>query len=427
MQDGRVLQMPYDYCLRANMKNDKRCSVGPGEELPAEGKIVYFETPGGSSVPTAATIDGVLPGNVITLRLVVRENNQTIEAGIEKKSLKIEIDPAFLHHTTVSMDHRFLNIAPDGVMQPGQEYRVKVSGNYRKPGLKLLGHIWLAAGKRLGNFSAEMTFRTAETKPAMEKPKPLLVTHMSFYQPTIFPSVAQIGMDDLNFIMVPVEEISKDKWLSWILLAQPDNKGGYEVAPTNRVIFPAEISLQGNLIHMQARDFGFDHAGDRFGFNLFRLSGAPIGESQTQAFANNSLYAEGKSLSMAGSFYNVPAFGTPLAGSAQINEYAMPGKKPEGFKVKDIQTKDGKVVVEYDNQAGIITAQHQVSVMLIDNKTRSAVNIDYPKSTAHISDQSGKILRTSIKVPWQVSLRLKNRASAIVFLDGNMLERYDLK
>lgn len=426
MQDGRVLQLPYDYCLRQAMRNDPRCSIDPGEELPASGRLVYFATPEGSSRLAGEIIGNVLPGNVISLRLLVRENNETLEAGLKKSSLQLELEPWFPHHLSVSMDRRFLNIVPDGFLDPERKYRIKVSGDYCRPGLKLLGQVWLSSGKRLGSFAAEMEFQTTEKLNAEGELKSLLATHLAFYQPTIFPSVAQIGMDDLNFIAVPVEKISGNKWLAWVMLAEPDQHGNYQIAPSNRVNFPATIRVENGLLLMEAREFAFDHAGDRFGFKLLRLSGRPAAHDEQPSVAGNCLYAEGKSLSMAGSFYNFPAFGTPLAGAAQIRNFELKRTVPDDFSVKDYRLQNGRLVVEYDNQAGLKSSEHQLSILLYERNSKQPLKLDYPKNIQHFSDASGSLKRTELKSSKICRAALHSRYRAVVFLDGAAIERIDL-
>ncbi len=426
MEDGRVVQIPYDYCLRQDMRQNPNCNLNPEEDLPEEGVFIYWMSLGGKSLPINGSVFELPEAGIITLRLVIRENGETIPAGIEKKSLKIVVEPDFPFHYTVSMDHRFLNIVPEGFLSPGT-YLLKVQGKYRKPKIKLFGHIWLCAGKRLGEFEAKVRFQVPAVKRKDVQAKPLVFTGLSFYQPLIFPSVAQIGMDDLKFIAVPVEKISEQSWLFWVMLAVPDENKGFKVAPSNRITFPAKAKYLGEQILLEAGNFAFDYAGDRFGFKLLRLAGK-IEEAQKQnLISENSLYAEGKSLSMAGAFYNVPLFGTPLSGTCRINSYQFSFSPPEGFGVESVLIKHGKLMVKYRNSAGIKIKEHHLSVLLIDRRAGRAVNIDYPRSTRHISDEQGNIIRTEIELPAKLLLKKPSKnLTAVVFYDGVIIKKSSL-
>ncbi len=416
MQDGRVVQIPYDYCLEAG-RTDPRCVVDHGEGLPDSGVSLFWVTPGGSSTSMEETVEGVMPGAVATLRLLAREGGDTRAAGVERGGLEVEVEPYFPHHVTVSLDHRFINIVPDGHVEPDREYAVRVKGRYREQGFTLLGHIWITSGKLLGEFEDEVKFKTSmPSAPEPEPGEPIVYTHMSFYQPTIFPSVAQIGMDDMNFLVVPTEEVAPDTWNAWVMVAIPDEQGKYNPEAGNRVNFGARVKYDNGMIIMEGKDVEFDHAGDRLGFSLFRGAGVIEEGDDDLKISINSLYAEGKSLSMAESFYEVPVFGTPCVGTLHVKKAEAP-KAPEGISVKSLSIKGGKVVAEYENTSGLKTGEHNLGIMLIDAGTREPLTIDYGRATAQISDSEGNALRTEVELPWKYSL-MKERVEALVFIDG---------
>ena len=421
MQDGRVIQVPYDYCLRSGRPTDPRCNVEPGESLPEDGEFILWTTPGGSS-RYAGSVESVLPGSVITLRLAARRGGNTLMAGIEKDSLKVEVNPWFPHRVKVSMDHRFIDLVPEQMLKPGEEYEVKVSGRYRAQGMKLLGHIWLTGGKRLGGFQDTVRFKVAEP-PDLQFPEgaPLVLSQMSFYQPLIFPSIAQIGMDDMNFIMVPVDELQPGRWNAWAVVAAPDAQGNYHPEPGNRVTFPARIEYSGGLVKIYSRDLEFDHAGDRLGMGYFLASGVLERPGSKTPLSRNTLYAEGKSLSMAGNFYDVPAFGTPLVGTTRISPINLPPASAPGFGVSKLYRKGGKVVAEYRNEAGLTAGANNLCVMLIDNRTREPLILDYAKATVQIADPAGRILRTEVKLP--MNYIADKELLAVVFLNAVELAR----
>ena len=63
--------VPYDYCLHAD---DERCTVAPGEDLPADATGFYYVTPGGTTQLTGAPT--VTPGTILTLRLLARDRRR---------------------------------------------------------------------------------------------------------------------------------------------------------------------------------------------------------------------------------------------------------------------------------------------------------------------------------------------------------------
>ena len=418
MQDGRVIQVPYEYGLN---HDDKRCNADPGEDMPSDGAFIYWMTPGGEPITKNDVIADVLPASVITLRLVVRKDGDTLMAGMDQNALKVVVNPWFPHHVTVSMDHRFINIIPHEPLEREKTYTVKVSGSYRKPWAKLLGNIWLIGGRNLGDFESEARFTVAqEDGMPFTEGDPILATHLSYYQPWIFPSVAQIGMDDMNFIIVPVEKLDPGVWTAWGVVAAPGADGNYYPEPGNRVTLPFKIEYQGDVIKIAGQNLEFDHAGDRLGLKYFFISGQLEQPDHKSLMSKNILYTEGKYFSMAGSFYNVPVFGTPLSGTLRINKIELPDGPPAGFEVVKLSQSGNKITVAYKNESGLTTDDNNLSIMLINNKTREPIQADYAKITSHITDEAGRIVKTEVKLPFKYK---GDDLFAVVFLNAVELAR----
>ena len=150
---------------------------------------------------------------------------------------------------------------------------------------------------------------------------------------------------------------------------------------------------------------------------VFRVSGKVTDLGEEEKLATNNLYAEGKSLSMAGSFYNIPLFGTPLAGTCEMNYLDLPQEAPRVFEVKRVFRQDGTIVAEYDNEAGILASHHHLSTMLIDKRSKEPVILDYTGATNNVSASNGLLHRTELHLPRSKSSRVKGK------LDGAVIER----
>lgn len=87
---------------------DPRCTPAPGEDIPAEGTLLYRFTEGGDSVLDST--DPVGPLDVLTFRLVVRKAGDTVAARIDSSRLTVTSTPDFPRRVEVSADGRFVEV-----------------------------------------------------------------------------------------------------------------------------------------------------------------------------------------------------------------------------------------------------------------------------------------------------------------------------
>lgn len=419
MQDGRLMQVPYDYGLRPEFEGDPRARSDPGDDLPAEGATVYWVSPGGISSPLSEDPPSILPGNPVTLRLLVRKGGSTVPAGIGKRGLNVRIEPELPFHCRLSADRRYLNIVPDEPMSRDTTYRFRVEGSCRKPALRLFSSIWLLSGRRICDFTADVSFKTANPLSSYSGgPGTLLLGKMSAYQPAIFAGLAEIGFDDLNILAVPVYRITQERWIAWAVLARQEESQGYRVQPGNRVTLPVKIGYQGDYAVLEARDAAFDQGGDRFGLRLLVVSAvAGEGDRDGTPFSRNSFYAEGKSISMAGSFYNLPVFGAPLAGTVTA-EFVDQPVAAGGLRVSSVRRSAKRIIAEYENPSGLLSAEHHLGILLVDEELSEPVRVDYPRATSNRSDARGRARSTVVSLPW---FKVYGRLRAVVILDGSVI------
>ena len=254
-EDGAVWYMPYDYCLHVH---DPRCAIGPGGTFPSDVTSVYLVTPGGST-QTASTVP-VAPESVLPLRLVVRRDAVSVDAGFEAQNPpSVAIDPPMPLSTTLSGDGHYLYLVPDGFLTPGTTYRLTVAGTYQ------------VAPPPLGNGSAGTvrTSLTLVTSPRALKTLPLTVgprrvstlnlTQLAIPLPAFLSSVNQIGFDGYNWIVStlsvsPPDATGSGHVIMFVVGAVRRPNGSLVAYPATKFAFPLEGTYKGDLVSVSASD-----------------------------------------------------------------------------------------------------------------------------------------------------------------------------
>ncbi len=151
--------------------------------MPPDFTGLYFVSPGGNASPDFPTrLDAATQ---ITLRLVVRRKGQTLPARLYNNplfrptdALQATVEPAFPFDLEHSADGKYIYIRPRGFLQPGETYRLTVSGRYYTGGWRI-GNLSLG-GKFAGRFEQSFQFQVREPAlPAL----PLKVTPAGDHRP----------------------------------------------------------------------------------------------------------------------------------------------------------------------------------------------------------------------------------------------------
>jgi hypothetical protein len=349
-----VWYVPYDYCLH-NL--DPRCDTYPGEDLPEDMVGLVYVTPGGSTasvvnrhaqpgpldslkycsscahnLPIAPSEEnhGPLPAaTVITLRLMVREDGETVDAwvcsapvGCSPKTLQVSVTPPFSFTVEPSADGHYIHLIPEGFLEPDTLYTIEVEGNYYTGGIAV-GNLTLGGRKR-GRFEDTFTFRTAApTAPQVpfamsaEQVTALEWTRLATPIPSMLPSLNQIGFDYMDWIMGTVAITAPDadgrgKMILWVVGGKRNADGVLVVDPETDFTLPLNGVYQHDAFILTNRDFNMAITGIPIPFNLLQMRGQLGADGRVMPGA--TLYADTEVMS-------IPTFGPYLVVAGLANNW----------------------------------------------------------------------------------------------------------
>jgi outer membrane protein assembly factor BamB len=413
-EHGQVWYVPYDYCLHTT--TDSRCQTASGSDLPTDVADLFYVSPGGN---TQTSFPATLPtATMITLRLVVREDDRTVDAWFcnnplycPDDALTITFSPETSFDWEKSADGRYLYIRPTGFLQPATPYTLTVSGDYYTGGLAL-GNLQLG-GRQSGPFAATFTFQTAELSGdlplsiAPEQVQALEWTRLAVPIPPMMPSLNQIGFDYMDWIMTPVvltppDEQGQGRFVLWATGGKYDEAGHLVADPDSDFLLPFSGRYQGQDIILQNESVVMEVTGIPIPFNLLEMRGR-LGDDLTMDTA--TLYADTDALS-------IPTFGPYLVIGGLANDVYKKllvsgtfitrpypaddpaNKRPSGITVTALtftppdDKNDGQVVATLQLPPGYDLSPHRPAILLLDGAATEAVYLNYVEllATAVSSD-----------------------------------------
>ncbi len=402
-EHGQVWYVPYDYCLHA--PTDSRCQTDPGSDLPADVTGLFYVSPGGN---TQSTFPNELPpATMITLRLVVREGDQTVDAWVcnnplycPADALTITLSPDAPFSWEKSADGRYLYIRPEGFLEPATPYTLTVSGDYYTGGLAL-GNLQLG-GRKSGAFTDTFTFQTADAGGDLplsigpEQAEALEWTRLAVPIPPMMPSLNQIGFDYMDWIMTPVVMTPPDaegqgRLVLWVTGGKHDDNGQLVADPESDFLLPFSGRYQGQDVILQNESVVMEVTGIPIPFNLLEMRGR-LGDDL--AMDGATLYADTDALS-------IPTFGPYLVIGGLANDVYKKllvsgtfitrpypaddpaNKRPSGVSVTavDFTPPDdktaGQVVATLQLPPGFDPTSHRLAILLLDGAATEAVYLNY--------------------------------------------------
>lgn len=430
-ESGQLWYVPYDYCLHAQ---DARCSNQ--STLPNTFTGLYYVSPGGN---TSAEFPTTLPSSaMLTLRLIVRQNNKTIGAsicnapiGCPKDALNVSLDPSATLDVQHSADGKYIYIRPLDFLRPRQAYTLHVTGKYYTGGFRL-GNMTLG-GSESGTFHSEFNFDVQNSSQSL----PLSVdttkstafewTRLAAPIPPMLPSLNQIGFDYVEWIVAPVtitpaNTNGQGKFILWAIGAKRAADGSLVPDPTSDFTLPLNGRYQGSDFVAMDQNFPMPITGINIPFNLFELRGTFNANSIT---TRPSAFASTDTLS-------IPTFGPYLVIAGLANDWykemlvagtyitrpydGTANHVPNGIHVANVTytapTKDisGSVTATFTLDPGVTyqAANHRAGLLLIDPSTAEAVYMDYKANLSTTTDAVGDmrsvrlILPQGIKLPEQL-------------------------
>jgi hypothetical protein len=443
-EHGQVWYVPYDYCLHAE---DARCSTDPDQDLPADALGVFFVTPGGSTqfdkhvtIPASA---------VLTLRLLVREGGETVDAwvcsapvGCPADALEISASPPFSFTVEPSADGHYIHILPAGFLEPDTEYTLTIDGNTYTGGVAL-GNLTLG-GRKQGRFGDTLTFTT---EPSAAGQIPLAVgddavsalewTRLATPIPPMLPSLNQIGFDYLDWIMGPVVVSEPDaegrgRFVLWVIGGQRDESGALVADPDSDFTLALSGRYQGDAFILENRSFTMPITGIPIPFNLLQMRGQLGADGRVRPGA--TIYADTEAMS-------IPTFGPYLVIAGLANNWfekllvtgtyvtrPYPGdgpasQRPAGLSVASLDytpptdDADGQVTATFRLEPGASYPldAHRPGILLLDESAMQAVSLDYHANLSATADATGNLASATLRIP--AGTALPTELQAIVMAD----------
>ena len=450
-EHGQVWYVPYDYCLH---NVDDRCETDPNTDLPDNAAGLFYVTPGGNTLP--AFPDTLPTAAMITLRLLIRENGETIDAFVcnnpiycPDDALTIRLDPPTPFTWEKSADGRYLYIRPDGFLAPNTEYQLNVDGAYYTGGASL-GNLQLG-GSQTGTFSDRFTFHTEApdlAQPPLEVSEDAVTafewTRLAAPIPPMLPSLNQIGFDYMDWIMGVVEISDPDasgqgKFMLWVIGAKRDADGNLVADPDSDFMLPLNGRYQGNAIIVENENIVMPVTGIPIPFNLMEMR-ATLGEDLV-AEPGAALYADTEALS-------IPTFGPYLVIGGMANnvyekmlvsgtfvtrpypEGGIANSHPDGVTLTDLDylppqgNNDGRITAVLTAPQDFPWQEHRLAIMLIDSDSSTPVYLNYLDSTKTEIAADNTTAALTLTLPQ--TTELPTNIEAVIMVDVFPLARHAL-
>ena len=393
-EHGSVWGIPYDYCLQAS---DPRCATAPGDDLPATTARVFPVTSGGATVDRTL---GVPSATVLTARLLIRQDGETLDAAADEPT----IATSFPAGTELSGDGRFLHVVPDDFLEPDTDYEIRASGAYT------------VDGAQAGTFDDVLRFRTEPlgTAPTLEvgseRVSAFVLRRAAVPLPSLLASLDQAGLDSRDFIAGVVSAGEPDnrgvrRVLLWVIAGRRDARGRVMPDPGGGAAFPLTGRMLGDQFILRRDDVNLRFAFGDVGVRRLELRGAL--DSTGASKPGTSLYAEvtcndvpvyGPLLILTGTCNQD---GTLIAGGTFLVSPFPRATRPPGVEVESVA-----IVRPTDSTDGRVTAflrgplkadRHVASVLLVGTDA-TPVPIDYLAGT-RVQTAKGNIRRITVDVP----------------------------
>jgi outer membrane protein assembly factor BamB len=270
--DGDVIWVPYDYYLRPEAVGITR---EPGDGFPASGAAWYYVTPGGlierTPLPdsrTASPPRAIQPAQVVSLRLLAREQGRTVSARLRPDSVRVQSTPALPLRIEFQSDGRTIQIVPEEFPAPGANYLWQVTGTYQSRGGQAKeAAAWLSLAAELSQTENPLL---GGGRPGFE------ITQMAVPEPAIVPSLDQIGIASLTIPFAVVEsDPAKHTFVAWAVQRHGETETGEQVGvPKERCLFYAFAGrAQGDAFVLEAPNSFFEETSFPFPLDGLRFSG----------------------------------------------------------------------------------------------------------------------------------------------------------
>ncbi|MBZ0272832.1 PQQ-binding-like beta-propeller repeat protein [bacterium] len=399
---GDIVFIPFGWC---ETSNDPRCVTSAGEDIPTDGALLYYYSTGGNSEPSVTETPA--PTSAMTFRLVVREGGDTICARIKSETLHVTVAPNFAYRVEPSADGNFVSIIPDAPLPMDANYLVEISGEYLVGGFRLGNRV--VGGNVGGNFERTFSFRTAAPTGnglplaiGANESTVLWLRRMAVPQPPMMTTFNQIGFDSYNFFVAPVAIDEESGAL--VTIAVEGTPGlNPAVNPDSKSIFALNGQSIDSYFALEGAGFAVSITDVDIRLDDFRASGRLYPDLTSDPL---NIYGE---VTCA----NVEFFGTQLdilglchpdSGKLIVNGTALFSPAPGDLGSRpdiDVDSIDaGADFVRANFTANDLpAADHLPIVVLLDDATGRAVELDYGLSLEKAAKPNGTLASVTLHLP----------------------------
>ena len=413
-ESGEVFSVPYDYCLRPGV-TDPDCTLGPNEDLPAEGAHLFYTTQFGRQLAQApASIEA---NQALAFTLFVRHAGDTQLAHLDATSLALTISPPVDARVEVSGDRKFVTIIPTDrwVGVAGGPLSVHLTGDYLvnpdRQGLRFTG------GTVGGTFDETFDFTVPAAADGGALPLPVptqpgdpagvwAFSRVAAPLPTILPSYNQIGFDSIHYLIGLVEGTGDGRAIGWVVGAQfTADPIGTRVDPATKVLFPVDVRHDGGLLTFSNADgFSIEFNRIRLPFQLFRAATRVDAQGAALASPTLDVLAVCGGITFYGQFLRQLGFCNPqtdvldVFGGAELAPLGTGTQTaPAGVGTVTF-ARDGTGISATLAGSSLALADHVVGLLAIDPATHTALSLDYGYATTRTANPDGSV--ASVAVPF---------------------------
>jgi outer membrane protein assembly factor BamB len=286
-EHGQIWFVPFDYPLMHPEDPRSRLNMPSA----SEGIHTHILTPGSRILHRDESFR--LPiANVLTLRIQNIKNGQRQDGGLNswfhRTRIRIEPEIPFTWQPSAKADTIF--IKPEGFWQPDTSYRIHIDGQWMSRGLTI-GALEIGASQFM-DFEDQIEFSTASIEQAhfpwqghTESIDSFEIHRLAINQPSMLPSLNQIGFDSYHWL-VSLVEVGEGKILAWVLGARPTDQHQVEPASDREFRFPMTGTYQGEHFILRGENIHLNLGGIDVRLKELEFRGQFAGDKRVSPLAS---------------------------------------------------------------------------------------------------------------------------------------------
>ncbi len=396
-EDGSILGVPYAYCAAAS---DPRCNTSPASDLGDDGASLYYVTPGGRSFTDVP--EPVERGAAFTVRLLVRAGGDTRAGSFDLASFSVHSQPAADWEVVEQGGGQWVNLVPSALLTAGTHYQLDVSSRWTAPGTPGGSVSHSFAFDTVGEPSAPPSFGAGnDSVPAFE------IRNLAPYQPPLIVSLNQIGFDSLDFLASVIES-QPGQFLLWLMTGKA-GANGTEIDPATPSLVAMDGVLDGASFAMNGVGLTLVTGGPPIQVRDFRVASQFDATGHFDAGTSMMARASCADLGLIGSFLSLfqlcnGAGEFVAVGTIRGATYdGTANHRPDGVALAEL-TRSGSTVTARFTAPGYKLAEHLPAIVLLDDATGHAVQMDYRKALVGHADPAGDLASVTLTIPPDVEL-----------------------